>query len=322
MNNKLVYSIIDIHIILITLLMQCIIIMAIISLKKQSQWHINFRFNILLSIIIIDINTFLEVIICILNICFGNNLRESSYYPWKKIFIICREWQLNMNNYYRYTQWTIIIERLISTIYIENYEKKTFRLYPFYNICFISIATYITVMIPKFFNFFDDRHIMYIFIDIPICITFYILYIKNKNLKFNIKNIEKSLSNKYQVNENIFIMWLFFPIITLHIIQQFLLHLFAILIRFMNITTDEYFLIVYAIRIHIFLVTLITITFVKKLRKYFDGKNIFLQNKKRLGIVNFKNSTKFLKNTLTNNQINANQTKMYFEIFYNKWNKY
>uniref|UniRef100_A0A0K0EJJ2 G-protein coupled receptors family 1 profile domain-containing protein n=1 Tax=Strongyloides stercoralis TaxID=6248 RepID=A0A0K0EJJ2_STRER len=319
MNNKLFYFIIDIEILLLAIIMQFFIVLAILSLEKQSQWHKNFRFNILLTIIVIDLNTLLEGMVCYLNIIYGNYLREDSSNPWKTVFIYCREWQLNMNNFYRYTYWAIIIERLFSTIFIENYEKRQLKLYPFLVITFITIATYITVMIPKFFNFFQDRHILYIFIDIPICITFFILYIKNKKLKFNKENIEKSLSNKYQVNENIFIMWLFFPIILLHIAQQFLLHLFAILIRFMDIISDEYFFIVYAVRVHIYYVTLLIIIFVKRLRKYFDNKSILLQHKTRLGMCNDKIPPVLITNNLKNNQIGQNQTKTYFEIFHNDW---
>uniref|UniRef100_A0A0K0FCB7 G-protein coupled receptors family 1 profile domain-containing protein n=1 Tax=Strongyloides venezuelensis TaxID=75913 RepID=A0A0K0FCB7_STRVS len=319
MNEKSFYVFIDINTMVVFLLVQILIITSLISLKLQKKWHSHFRFNLLLTIIIIEFNTILETCVCILNITFGNQLRYTAPYPWNRVFIYCREWQLNMNNFYRYTQWAIIIERLISTIFIDTYENIQLKIYPLIVIFFVTVATYITVMIPKFLNFFSDRHIMYIFIDIPVCIIFYMLYIKSKKLKFNKEYIEKSLSNKFQVNENIFIMWMFFPIITIHIIQQFLLHLFAILVRFMNITMDEYFLIIYSIRIYIFSVTLLAITFIEKLRKHFDKRNLVLQQKNRFAIRGYKINPIFLENNLKTKNNNGNNTKMYFEIFKNEW---
>uniref|UniRef100_A0A0N4ZK03 G_PROTEIN_RECEP_F1_2 domain-containing protein n=1 Tax=Parastrongyloides trichosuri TaxID=131310 RepID=A0A0N4ZK03_PARTI len=314
MSNEIFFKIIDIFSIIGVFITLILCLLGLKVLSDKVTWHIHLRFNLLLTILIIEIISLTTAFTSVINFFYGNDARHTCAEPWRDIFIYIRLWQLNLNNIYRYIQWLIIFERLASTMYIDRYEKIQSKFYPFLALTFIAGATYITVKIPIMFNFFEDRHIMYIFIDIPICVVFYFLYLKNKQLKLNRDSIQKTLSNKYQVNENIFIMWLFFPIITIHIIQQFLLHLFAISIRFLNISNDECFLIIYSIRTYIFILTLCAIIFVKKLNYYF--LNGTTEKKGVLHIRNYK------INPITINKNENNYTRdanLYFTLFNKEW---
>ncbi|CEF69610.1 7TM GPCR, serpentine receptor class e (Sre) family-containing protein [Strongyloides ratti] len=124
----------------------------------------------------------------------------------------------------------------------------------------------------------------------------------SKNQKF----IIKSLSQKYQVRENLFILWLYTPVLAIYMFQQVTFHAFAL-----NIKNDKniykFYVISYTVRSFILLSQILVVIFAKKLHKKYK-KMIRISN-----IIGIDNKTSDIQS------ISIKVSETYFTMLSNAW---
>uniref|UniRef100_A0A0K0FCB8 G_PROTEIN_RECEP_F1_2 domain-containing protein n=1 Tax=Strongyloides venezuelensis TaxID=75913 RepID=A0A0K0FCB8_STRVS len=284
-----------------------LVFLAFKVIKKKVEWHIHFRSIICLGFFSLCASSLLTFVIGMINFHFKNNVYENSSDEWeaayKKIYVFA----LYFNHFYRYVQWSICLERLVATVKVRMYEKFVVRNFWLLVLIIIGIVSYVTLQIMYWTNMVKKRHFIFIFLDIPIYITFTILWYTNRKMSKNQEFIVKTLSQKYQVRENLFIFWLYIPMITIYMIQQMIFHLFALKFQSSE-SSDKYFIILYAGRIFILLSNIIPIIFVKSLYNWY---------------LKLKKNSNQISDTDKDDRPKINSIKVgeaYFNMLQNAWN--
>uniref|UniRef100_A0A0K0EJJ1 G-protein coupled receptors family 1 profile domain-containing protein n=1 Tax=Strongyloides stercoralis TaxID=6248 RepID=A0A0K0EJJ1_STRER len=246
------------------------IILSIFAYKIlyfKKEWHIHFRSIIGIGFFSLIVSSALTLIISMINISFRTKVYRNAPNKWYFIYVQLFFIQSYFYHFYRYIQWSICVERLIATIKIKDYEKVVIKYFWLYILIIVSGTSYFT---HELFNrltvLTSIRHKINLVFDIPIYILYSILWYTNKKMSKNQKFIIKSLSQKYQVRENLFIFWLYTPILTIYMLQQIAFIIF--LSNFVDKNNNYKFLIIsFTVKSLILLSQILVIIFSKKLYK-------------------------------------------------------
>uniref|UniRef100_A0A0N4ZK04 Serpentine receptor class gamma n=1 Tax=Parastrongyloides trichosuri TaxID=131310 RepID=A0A0N4ZK04_PARTI len=274
------------------------------TIFNKKEWHIHFRTIIFIGILNLVASSILCLILCVMRFFsrdYQNNLPIGEYIPsYPRILY----YLLYLNNCYRYIQWTICIERLIATLKVEKYEKIKIKFHWLIIIIFLGVLSYITSELPIWLNIFNERHLFFIFMDIPVYVVSGYLWNANRRMARNKQFINQSLSLKFQVNENLFIMWLYFPILTFYMIQQIIFHVICYTVINNSTNKDKDFYVAYSTRMCVLIYSLIPIILEGNFYK------VFINKKHR--------SNKVVQVAKCENN-NDNNQNVYFTILHNAW---
>uniref|UniRef100_A0AC35TNJ4 G_PROTEIN_RECEP_F1_2 domain-containing protein n=1 Tax=Rhabditophanes sp. KR3021 TaxID=114890 RepID=A0AC35TNJ4_9BILA len=238
------------------------------SKDSTKKWHIYFRLTCFFIITTILILSTFSCAVCyfyFINDMNPPRVRSRRIISNIEIYQYLRFIQSNVNNVLRYSLWGLIIERLFATTYRSIYEHHR-KIYVFIIIfAFPLVIEIIQRLIIDSNKLKQYEKILFIFFDMPAIICNLLLYLKNRKLNLMKKNLQISLAERYQITENVLLIYLMLPIITIYGIQQLLTHA-AALFCFVNRESEAqlFLIIVYAIRGIFYNYCILTIIFFKR----------------------------------------------------------